>query len=138
MMYLKQKNDGKLSEYLDYMKFIDSVEITEDQEILEPQPKWCKLTARAKRVQKEKVIKWYISPGVQQILDECVSERGVYTTFKAQLLISGLIKWRFSEGGKDISVMNDINSTSVHLIPNAFVHVSCEEFEEGPIIRVQL
>ena len=28
-----------------------------------------------------------------------------------------------------------INSTSGHLIPNSFVHVSCEEFEEGPIIK---
>ena len=92
MMYLKQENDEKFSEYLDYMKFIDSKEITEDQEMLEPQPKQCKLTASTKKVQKEKVIKWYISPGVQQILDECVSERGVYTTFKAQLLTLGLIK----------------------------------------------
>ena len=86
MMYLKQENYDKLSEYLGYMKFIDSEEITEDQEMLEPQPKQCKLTARAKKVQKEKVIKWCISPGVQQMLDVCVSERGVYTTFKAQLL----------------------------------------------------
>ena len=31
--------------------------------------------------------------------------------------------------------MNDINSTSGHLIPNSFVHISCEEFEDGPIIK---
>ena len=72
---------------------------------------------------------------MQAILDDCVSERSVYSTFKNQLLTSGLIKWRLSEGGKDICVMNDINSTSGHLIPNCFVHVSCEEFEEGPIIK---
>ena len=57
MMYHKQENDVKLSEYLNYMKFIYSEEITEDQQMLEPQPKQCKLTARANKVQKEKVIK---------------------------------------------------------------------------------
>ena len=135
MMYLKQENEEKLSEYLQYMKCIDTQQPTENEEISEPQPKRRKLTARSKKVQKEKVIKRYISPGVQAILDDCVSERSVYSTFKNQLLTSGLIKWRLSEGGKDICVMNDINSTSGHLIPNSFVHVSCEEFEEGPIIK---
>ena len=33
MTYLKQENDAKLSEYLDYIKFIDSEENTEDQEM---------------------------------------------------------------------------------------------------------
>ena len=135
MMYLKQENDEKLSEYLDYMKFIDTEENPEDVEMSEPQPKWCKLTARAKEIHKEKVIKEYITPDVQAIIDECVSDRGVYTTFKTQLLTTVLIKWRFSEGGKDICVMNDINSASGHLIPNSFVHVSSEEFEDGPIIK---
>ena len=135
MMYLKQENEEKLSEYLQYMKFIDTEQPTENEEISELQPKRRKLTARSKKVQKEKVIKRYISPGVQAIPDDCVSERSVYSTFKNQLLTSGLIKWRLSEGGKDICVMNDINSTSGHLIPNSFVHVSCEEFEEGPIIK---
>ena len=31
--------------------------------------------------------------------------------------------------------MNNINSTSGQIIPNSFVHVSCEEFEEGSIIK---
>ena len=135
MMYLKQENDQKLSEYLDYMKFIDTEDNPEDVEMSEPQPKRRKLTARAKKIHKEKVIKEYITPDVQAIIDECVSDRGVYTTFKTQLLTTGLIKWRFSEGGKDICVMNDINSKSGHLILNSFVHVSCEEFEDGPIIK---
>ena len=39
MMYLKQENDEKLSEYLDYMKFIDTEENPEDVEMSEPQPK---------------------------------------------------------------------------------------------------
>ena len=60
MMYLKQENEEKLSEYLQYMKFIDTEQPTENEEISEPQPKHRKLTARSKKVQKEKVIKWYI------------------------------------------------------------------------------
>ena len=36
MMYLKQENDEKLSEYLDYMKFIDTEENLEDVEMSEP------------------------------------------------------------------------------------------------------
>ena len=134
MMYIKQDNDEKLSEYIKYMEFIDT-EFAENEDFGEPQPKRRKLTARSKKVEKEKVIKQYISPDVQAILDECVSERSVYTKFKNQLLTNGLIQWRYSEGGKDICVMNDINSTSGHLIPNSFVHVSCEEFEEGTVIK---
>ena len=57
MMYLKQENEEKLSEYLQYMKFIDTEKNPEDEEISEPQPKRCKLTARSKKIQKEKVIK---------------------------------------------------------------------------------
>ena len=135
MLYLKEENHEKLMEYLDYMKYIDTQKSPDQDEIEEPQPKRRKLTARAKKVHREKVIKRYISPGVQQIIDQCVSERGVYSTFKHQLLTTGVIKWRLSEGGKDICVMNDINSTSGHLTPNSFVHVSCEEFEEGPVIK---
>ena len=135
MMYLKQENDEELSEYIDYMKFIDTEENPEDVEMSEPQPKQRKLTARVKKIHKEKGIKECITPDVQAIIDECVSDRGVYTTFKSQLLTTGLIKWRFSEGGKDICVMNDINSTSGCLIRNSFVHVSCEEFEDGLIIK---
>ena len=37
MMYLKQENDEKLSEYLDYMKFIDTEQNPEHQEMSEPQ-----------------------------------------------------------------------------------------------------
>ena len=84
-----------------------------------------------KKIHKEKVIKENITPDVQAIIDECVSDRGVYTTFKTQLLTTGLIKWRFSEGGKDICVMNDINSTSGHLIPNSFVHAPVKNLKMG-------
>ena len=101
----------KLSEYLDYMKFIDTEKNPAQEEMCEPQPKQRKLTARVNKIQREKVIKRYITPDVQAIIDECVSDRTVYTTFKNQLFTSGLIKWRYSEGGKDICVMNDINST---------------------------
>ena len=61
MMYLKQENEEKLSEYLQYMKFIDTEENPENEEISEPKPKRHKLTARTKKIQKEKVIKRYIA-----------------------------------------------------------------------------
>ena len=48
-MYLKQENEEKLSEYLQYMKFIDTEQPTENEEISEPQPKRRKLTARSKK-----------------------------------------------------------------------------------------
>ena len=56
MMYLKQENDQKLNEYLDYMKFIDTEKNPEEEEMCEPQPKWQKLTARVKKIHREKVI----------------------------------------------------------------------------------
>ena len=96
IMYLKQENDEKLSEYLDYMKYIDTEKNPEQEEMCEPQCKQRKLTARVKKIQREKVIKRYITPDIQAIIDECVSDRTVYTTFKNQLFTSGLIKWRYS------------------------------------------
>ena len=56
MMYIKQENDQKLSEYLDYMKFIDTEKNPEEEEMCEPQPKRRKLTARVKKKHREKVI----------------------------------------------------------------------------------
>ena len=50
MMYLKQENEEKLSEYLQYMKFIDTEENPENEEISEPKPKRRKLTARTKKI----------------------------------------------------------------------------------------
>ena len=105
MIYLKEENN----EYLDYMKFIDTEKNQEEDKFPEPQPKQCKLTARAKKIHKEKIIVLHITCGVQAIIDEHVSKRGVYSTFKNQLLISGLIKWHLNVGEKDICVLNDIN-----------------------------
>ena len=74
---------------------------------------------------------------MDKFIEKCSVQSGVYTTFKQQLLTSthGTIKWRYTNEGKDICVMNDINSINGHLLPNSFVHVSCEMFESGPVIK---
>ena len=74
---------------------------------------------------------------MDEFIEKCSVQSGVYATFKQQLLTSthGTIKWRYTHEGKDICVMNDVNSITGHLLPNSFVHVSCEMFESGPVIK---
>ena len=137
MMYLRDNDYEKLDTQINYIKKLDCEEDEEEMEenTEEPVPKRRRLTARAKKVTKENVISKYIQPQVQELIDACKIDRPVYSTYKQQLLASGTIKWRFCQNGKNICVMNDINSVTGHLIPNSFVHVSCEQFEEGEVIK---
>ena len=135
MHYLQQNQVTTLNEYIQYIKDIDCQVDMETQALDEPPVKRRRLTARAARVNKQKVISKYLSPGVQELIDACKIDRPVYSTFKQQLLTDGTIKWRFNQDGKDICVMNNINCVTGHLIPNSFVHVSSEVFEEGPVIK---
>ena len=62
-------------------------------------------------------------------------ERSVYTKFKNQILTTGTIKWRHSEKGRNVCVMNDY-SVNGHLIPNSFIHVSSDIMDDdSPIIH---
>ena len=135
MHYLQESEVTKLNEYMNYIRDLDCQMDTETELIDQPPIKRRRLTARAKRVNKQNVISKYLSPGIQELIEACKIDRPVYATFKQQLLTDGKIKWRFSKEGKDICVMNNINCVTGHLIPNSFVHVSSEVFEEGPVIK---
>ena len=66
----------------------------------------------------------------------CASQnRNVFTKFKEQLLSEDVIKWRYHCSQMDIVCLNDIDSDTGVLIPNAFVHVTClKNFSEENLI----
>ena len=51
--------------------------------------------------------------------------RTLYSKFKEQLITEGVIKWHCHELCKDIAVLTNINTTTGHIVPNSFVHVTC-------------
>ena len=102
---------------------------------LEPPPKKQRLTTRAKRVDAFRLKQKFLSPDLVELINRSNIDRTVYTTFKNQLLTSGMIKWRYNENGRNVCAMNDY-SINGHLVPNSFVHVSSEPSGDGThIIR---
>ena len=102
---------------------------------LEPPPKKQRLTTRAKRVDAFRLKQNFLSPDLVELINRSNIDRSVYTTFKNQLLTSGMIKWRYNENGRNVCAMNDY-SINGHLVPNSFVHVSSEPSGDGThIIR---
>ena len=49
----------------------------------------------------------------------------MYSKFKEQLITEGVIKWQCHKAHKDIAILTDINTTTGHIVPNSFVHVTC-------------
>lgn len=73
---------------------------------------------------------------LNEILNSTKRNRPMYTTFQEQLIAEGSIKWRLHEPGKDICMMNNINSSTGVLLPGSFVHVTClrANSQEEPIL----
>ena len=107
----------------------------QDTECPEPSPKKRRRTVITKRIDRQGIKEKYLSPGLEELISLSKTDRTVYSTFKNELMNSGTIKWRYSEEGRNVCVMNDINVMTGHMIPNSFVHVSCEDYENGPIIK---
>ena len=66
----------------------------------------------------------------------CASQnRNVFREFKEQLLLQGIIKWRYHSNDMDICCLNDIDSDTGVLIPNSIVHVTCiKNFSQENVI----
>ena len=98
----------------------------------EPPAKKQRLTSRAcgKCIDAFRIKQKYLSPELVKLIQRSNIDRSVYTTFKNQLLTSGIIKWRYNNNGRNVCAMNDY-SINGHLIPNSFVHVSAEASGNG-------
>ena len=57
----------------------------------------------------------------------------MYSKFK-ELITEGVTKWCCYEVCKDIVVLTDINTTTGHIVPNSFVHVTCVKDLSGEYI----
>ena len=137
MHFVKNGENDILEKYVRYLRHLDNPPNDDINDIDEPPLKKCCLAARTQKVDRQKIHDKYLPQGMDKFIEKCSVQSGVYATFKQQLLTSthGTIKWRYTHEGKDICVMNDVNSITGHLLPNSFVHVSCEMFESGPVIK---
>ena len=71
---------------------------------------------------------------LNQLLNSAKQNRTLYSKFKEQLITEGVIKWRCHKARKDIAVLTDINTTTGHIVPNSFVHVTCVKDMSGEYI----
>ena len=71
---------------------------------------------------------------LNQLLNSAKQNRTLYSKFKEQLITAGVIKWCCHEVHKDIAVLTDINTTTGHIFPNSFVHVTCVKDLSGDYI----
>ena len=98
----------------------------------EPPAKKQRLTSRThgKHIDAFRIKQKYLSPELVKLIQQSNIDHSVYTTFKNQLLTSGIIKWQYNNNGRNVCAMNDY-SINGHLIPNSFVHVSAEASGNG-------
>ena len=66
-----------------------------------------------------------------EILNCARSNRNLYTRFKEELVMEGLIRWRHHDENTEICVMTDYNSRNGNIIPGNFVHVTKLKTNEG-------
>ena len=71
---------------------------------------------------------------LNQLLNSAQQNRTLYSKFKEQLITEGVIKWWCHEAHKDIAVLTDISTTTGHIVPNSFVHVTCVKDMSGEYI----
>ena len=69
-----------------------------------------------------------------QLLNSAQQNKTLYFKFKEQLITKGVIKWHCHEVCKDVAVLTDINTTTGHIVPNSFVHVTCVKDLSGEYI----
>ena len=58
----------------------------------------------------------------------------LYTTFSQQLVTSGVIQWRTHNQYEDTVVMSDYNSSTGHLTPSSYMHVTLKVTEDNTLL----
>ena len=117
MYFIKSCQIQKLGYLLQFLSNTDK----KDEIYTPPEPpaKKQRLTSRArgKRIDAFRIKQKYLSPELVKLIQRSNIDRSVYTTFKNQLLTSGIIKWRYNNNGRNVCAMNDysINGHLIHL-----------------------
>ena len=59
-----------------------------------------------------------------ELLNCAKTNRNLYTRFKEELVMEGLIRWRHHDRQTEVCIMTDYNSRNGNIIPGNFVHVT--------------
>ena len=136
LYFINSGSTNHLSTLVRYINLKDIEMAIYPHETPEPRRKKRKLAARAsKKIDQVQLRKKYMSPELLKLVRLSNVDRSVYSTFSNQMMTSGTIKWRYNQMGRNVCVMNEYTLQG-HLIPNSFVHISAEIFDETrPVIR---
>ena len=134
--FINSGSTNHLSTLLRYINLKDIEMAIYPQQTPEPRRKKQKVAARAsKKIDQVQLQKKYMSPELVKLIHSSNVDRSVYSTFSNQMMTSGTIKWHYNQMGRNVCVMNEYTLQG-HLIPNSFVHISAEIFDETrPVIR---
>ena len=77
-----------------------------------------------------------VGTDLNSVLNSADSNCTIYKTFKEQVVTEGIIHWCYHEDTTDVCIMNDINTSTGYMMPNAFVHITCcSPPDQDPIIK---
>ena len=133
LMYLVVVGHSQLWNPMKFLQRCDSEthtgeqqqDIADEIEFITPAPKKCKQGPRIVSV-----------TDLNSVLNSADSNRTIYKTFKEQVVTEGIICWCYHDDTTDVCIMNDINTSTGYMMPNAFVHITCySQPDQGPIIK---
>lgn len=61
-------------------------------------------------------------------------ERKLFSTFREQLVMDGVLQWRLHEEDRDIVVLSDYEPTTGNMVPSSYVHVSSTKGDDGCLL----
>ena len=103
----------------------------QEEVLLEPPRKKRKQSARIVSVSRQ-AIAAEIGADIPEI-NAADPMRKLYIRFTEELILNGIIRWRFNteseDGSVDICVMNDYSKTTGMMLPQGFVHVTCNKYD---------
>ena len=127
-MYLLVVGHSQLWNLMKYLQRCDSEthtgeqqqDIADEIEFIPPAPKQgpriVSVTARS--------IVQEVDTDLSSVLNSADSNHTIYKTFKEQVVTEGIIHWCYHDDTTDVCIMNNINTSTGFIMPNAFVHIA--------------
>ena len=132
LMYLLVVGHSQLWNLMKYLQTCDSEthtgeqqqDIADEIEFVPPAPKRCKQGPRIVSVTAGSIVQ-EVGADLNSVLNSADSNHTIYKTFKEQVVTEGIICWCYHDDTTDVCIMNDINTATGYMMPNAFVHITC-------------
>ena len=143
LMYLLVVGHSQLWNLMKYLQRCDSETHTGEQQqdiageidSVPPPPKKHKQGPRIVSVTARSIVQ-EVDTDLNSVLSSAASNCTIFQTFKEQLVTEGIIRWCYHDDTTDICIMNDINTSTGYMMPNAFVHITCyAQLDQDPIIK---